>query len=40
MNQSNKSSQPSKLDNKTALQLIQNLMTIIKRETEPEKLLS
>jgi len=40
MNQAHKSSQPSKLDNKTARQLIVEMMAIIERETDPEKLLS
>lgn len=40
MNRAKTSSQPTKLDNQTARQLIQNLMTIIKRETDPEELLS
>lgn len=38
MNQVKKSIQPTKLDNQTARQLIQNLMVIIRRETTPEGL--
>jgi hypothetical protein len=38
MNQAKKSRQPTKLDNQTARQLIQNLMAIIERETTPDGL--
>ncbi len=39
MNQANKSSQPSKLDNKTARQLIVEMMAIIERETSCKNLI-
>jgi hypothetical protein len=38
MNQAKTSSQPTKLDNQTARQLIQNMMAIVERETTPEGL--